>query len=148
MVFYELDYSIFSFLEFRGCKDENDLISQYEINQQDEESDSGANNKTHVIAGIVFNDFESGENGEMPDLNYKIRMDSRDVFPETEFLFPRFVFPGPGSTYGMCTYLNTSVLQVIFSTFYLNSSYPQICMLDLSAFKPSLIMRTLKSLKM
>ena len=79
------------------------MISQYEINLQDnEENDS--DNKTLVIAGIVFNDFDYGGNGEMPDLNYKIRMDSRDVFPETEFLFPRFVFPGPGSTYGMCTY--------------------------------------------
>ena len=133
------------FLEFRGCEDENDLISQYEINQQDnEENDS--DNQTLVIAGIVFNDFDYGGNGEMPDLNYKIRMDSREVFPETEFLFPRFVFPGPGDTQSMCIYF---MLYFLFSHFYLNSSYPQVTsMPGLSAFKPSLIIRTLKNLKM
>ena len=66
--------STFPFLlsEFTGCEDEDALISQYKVTQND--------NQTQVIAGIVFNgDFDyvgTGEDKKMPDLDYKIRMDS------------------------------------------------------------------------
>ena len=54
-------------------------------------------NAQQVVAGIVFEDFEMGSNGEVPDLKYKIRMNSRDVEDQTSFLFPQIALPGPGN---------------------------------------------------
>ena len=79
--------------EFTGCKDEDALISQYKVAQND--------NQTLVIAGIVFNDdFDyvgNGDDKKMPDLDYKIRMDSREVVDLTQFLSTPYPMPpGPG----------------------------------------------------
>ena len=87
--------STFSFLlsEFTGCENEDALISQYKVAQND--------NQTLVIAGIVFNDdfdyIGNGDDKKMPDLDYKIRMDSRDVVDLTQFTFTPYPMPpGPG----------------------------------------------------
>ena len=82
--------------EFTGCEDEDALISQYKVAQND--------NQTLVIAGIVFNDdFDyvgNGDDKKMPDLDYKIRMDSREVVDLTQFTFTPYPMPpGPGKLF-------------------------------------------------
>ena len=92
---WNVSNSSFPFLlsEFTGCENEDALISQYKVAQND--------NQTLVIAGIVFNDdFDyvgNGDDKKMPDLDYKIRMDSRDVVDLTQFTFTPYPMPpGPG----------------------------------------------------
>ena len=87
--------------EFTGCEDEDALVSQYKVAQND--------NQTLVIAGIVFNDdFDyvgNGDDKKMPDLDYKIRMDSREVVDLTQFTFTPYPMPpGPGRLFSK--YLN------------------------------------------
>ena len=74
------------------------MISEYDIITQDGDSeDSDGNNKTKVIAGIVFNDDFDYIDGNLPNLDYKIRMNSRDVMDLTQFLFlPYGGGGGPG----------------------------------------------------
>ena len=86
-------YFTFLLSEFKGCADEDALISQYKVAQND--------NQTLVIAGIVFNDdFDyvgNGDDKKMPDLDYKIRMNSREVVDLTQFTFTPYPMPpGPG----------------------------------------------------
>ena len=74
------------------------MISEYDIITQDGDSeDSDGNNKTKVIAGIVFNDGFDYVDGKLPNLDYKIRMNSRDTQDLTQFLFlPYGGGGGPG----------------------------------------------------
>ena len=53
-------------------------------------------NVTRVLAGIVFDEnFDYGENDQVPDLNYKIRM--KNVQEMTNILYPLIPLSGPGN---------------------------------------------------
>ena len=105
-LFFLFAYIFLSILAFQGCASEQDLISQYDINDKEENEKNSDDPlaKTKVIAGIVFKDdfdYIDGNDENLPSLDYKIRMNSRKVFQLTQFLFLPFTPPpGPGDAFG------------------------------------------------
>lgn len=92
--------TLFYFSEFQGYSSEEKLEQAFETSKVNENDEANFyENGTRIIAGIVFGkdfDYYGRENNQLPNLDYKIRMDSGKVESETKNLFPLIDFTGPG----------------------------------------------------
>ena len=78
-----------------AVKDEDELVRQFEVQQNEGENNTDT---AKIGAGIVFDArYDFAQDGKLPDLIYKIRMnpDNGIVEKRTNLKFPLFATPGP-----------------------------------------------------